>query len=150
MVTLRYLLDTNVLSEPMRATPDQKLLDQLRDHQHEIATAALVWHELLFGCYRLPQSRRRRVIEAYLAEVVATSVPILPYNSEAAKWHAAERARLASMGRTPPFVDGQIAAIAVVHDLVLVTANFADFADFEGVQAVSWLDSPGSMALRLP
>jgi hypothetical protein len=35
------------------------------------------------------------------------------------------------VGRTPPFLDGQIAAIAFVNDLVLVTRNVDDFAPFE-------------------
>lgn len=42
------------------------------------------------------------------------------------------------MGLTPPFLDGQIAAIAYVHDLVLVTSNVSDFQNFEGVDVVDW------------
>jgi predicted nucleic acid-binding protein len=41
----------------------------------------------------------------------------------AAEWHAAERARLAALGKTPPFVDGQITAIAYANSLTLVTLN---------------------------
>ena len=40
---------------------------------------------------------------------------------------------MASCGKTPPFVDGQIAAIAAVNGLVLVTFNVTDFADFDGL-----------------
>ncbi|ETX01492.1 MAG: hypothetical protein ETSY2_37180, partial [Candidatus Entotheonella gemina] len=42
---------------------------------------------------------------------------IFSYDREAVLWHAEERARLASQGRIPPYVDGQIAAIAVVNNL---------------------------------
>jgi len=63
---------------------------------------------------------------------------VLPYDERAANWHAAERARLAGIGLTPPFVDGQIAAIARANDLTLVTANQADYAGFQGLEVVAW------------
>ena len=68
-------------------------------------------------------SRRRDAIERYLEDVALASFPILDYDRAAAEWHARERVRLETAGKTPPFIDGQIAAIASVHDLVLVTAN---------------------------
>ena len=61
-MTLRYLLDTNVISEPLRPAPDQAVVDHLRKHQTEIAIASVVWHELCYGCYRLPASTKRSVI----------------------------------------------------------------------------------------
>jgi tRNA(fMet)-specific endonuclease VapC len=45
---------------------------------------------------------------------------------------------LASIGLTPPFSDGQIAAIAAVNDLILVTFNIQDFADFAGLELATW------------
>lgn len=73
-----------------------------------------------------------------LFSVVQASFPVLPYTEEAATWHAAERARLEAKGQTPPFVDGQIAAIAKVNELVLVTSNGADFAGFEDLRLADW------------
>ncbi len=103
-----------------------------------MATASVVWHELLLGCYRLSRSARRAAIEEYLNDVVVPSIPKLPYDARAAEWHAAERARLTGAGRTPPFADGQIAATARVYDLILVTANLADYADFRDVRVLDW------------
>jgi tRNA(fMet)-specific endonuclease VapC len=137
-VTLRYLLDTNVISEPLRTQPDARTLARLRQHGREIAIAAVVWHELWFGCARLPPSSRRSVIEGYLTQVVAPTVPVLPYHEAAALWHGRERARLAAIGRTPPFADGQIAAIAHTHQLILVTFNTADYGDFSGLTLEDW------------
>jgi tRNA(fMet)-specific endonuclease VapC len=111
---------------------------RLRDHEGEMAIPALVWHELRFGCARLPRSRRREAIERYLDDVVAVCFPVLDYDGRATDWHALERARLVATGRTPPFVDGQIAAIALVNDLILVTPNKADFRDFKGLQVRTW------------
>ena len=134
----RFLLDTNVLSEPVRPIPDGYVLERLREHSEEIATAAVVWYELHFGVRRLPESGRRRTLQRYLEKVVLASVPILPYDAGAAAWHAAERARLTSLGRTPAFPDGMIAATAHTNRLILVTRNVKDFMDFEGLEVESW------------
>lgn len=55
---IRYLLDTNILSEPTRVTPNQNLLTRLAEYRDSVATAAIVWHELWYGCRRLPPSRK--------------------------------------------------------------------------------------------
>ncbi len=135
---LRFLLDTNVLSEPVRPAPNPQVISSLERFGNEIATASPVWTELLYGCYRLPPSSRRREIEHYLLEISASSLPILPYDEAAADWHAAERARLEALGKTPAFVDGQIAAVAQIRGLVLVTRNVSDFVNFEGLAVENW------------
>lgn len=137
-MTLTYLLDTNVVSEPLRPAPRQAVLSKLRRHQKEVAIPSVVWHELRYGMERLPASHRREAIEHYLDEVVLGGMPILDYGRASAEWHAVERARLTARGKTPPFGDGQIAAIAAVHGLILVTFNNADFRRFEGVSVESW------------
>ena len=139
-MSLRFLLDTNVLSEPLKPMPNAGVMQQLRVHRQELATATLVWHELLFGCYRLPISVRRTAIEQYLSNVVAL-LPMFPYDEAAAEWHARERARLTNLGKTPAFVDNQIAAIARANDLVLVTANIADYDQFDGITVVNWMQN---------
>lgn len=134
----KYLLDTNVISEPLRPYPAPGILRRLREHEGEMAIPAPVWHELRFGCARHTQPRRREVIERYIQNVILASFPVLGYNQEAADWHALERARLEAVGKTPPFIDGQIAAIAYVNELILVTSNPADFRTFKGLQVRSW------------
>ncbi|MBW6455873.1 MAG: type II toxin-antitoxin system VapC family toxin, partial [Trueperaceae bacterium] len=129
MVRPRYLLDTNVPSEPVRLEPDAAVVEKLLEHGGELATASVVWHELAFAFSLLRLSRKRSAIERYLDEVVSTALPILPYDAAAAEWHAEQRARLSQGGLTPSFADGQIAAVAAVHDLILVTNNVQDFAD---------------------
>ena len=137
-MSAKYLLDTNVISEPLRPAPNAKVLARLKRHQDELAIASVVWHELWFGCRRLPMSAKRTAIERYLNEVVAASMPILPYDLAAAEWHARERARLMSLGKTPPFVDGQIMSVANTNDLILVTLNPADFSAFAEVKVEDW------------
>lgn len=137
-MSLRFLLDTNVLSEPLRQLPNTAVLDQMDRYQFEVAIASVTWHEIWFGCYRLPASRRRQRIEQYLTNVVEPDVPILPYDSDSALWFAQERSRLVSVGKTPSFADGQIAAIAHTQNLILVTNNVSDYADFQNLQIENW------------
>jgi tRNA(fMet)-specific endonuclease VapC len=139
VVTVGFLLDTNAISEPLRPNPNPGLLKRILDNEGQIAIASVVWHELLYGCRRLPESKRREVIEQYLFDVVLPTIPILPYDTRAAQWHAGERARLMRLGQPPSFADGQIAAIAAVNDLILVTANTADFANFDSLLVENWL-----------
>ena len=86
----------------------------------------------------MPEGRRKQALTGYLEHVLKRPLIILPYDHEAALWYALEHARLAAQGRTPPFVDGQIAAIAMVHNLTLVTCNTNDFFDFAGLVVENW------------
>jgi tRNA(fMet)-specific endonuclease VapC len=105
-----------------------------------VGIAAVVWHEMLFGLERLPPSRRRKDIENYLLRVVLKTMPILAYDAAAAEWHARQRARLVGMGKTPAYPDGQIAAVAKVNNLILVTANRAHFEPFDDLSIEDWRD----------
>jgi tRNA(fMet)-specific endonuclease VapC len=134
-MTLKFLLDTNVFSEPLRNNSNQTVEKLLERHHNSIALASVVWHEIMFGCLLLPVSKKRVSIEKYLEDA---EYPIIPYSTEAAVWHALERARLSALGRTPPFADGQIAAIAAVSNLTLVTFNVRDFSQFDGLKIVDW------------
>jgi len=70
--------------------------------------------------------------------VVQASFPVLSYDEAAATWHGEERARLEALGRPAPYVDGQIAAIAHVHGLVLATTKEKDFTRFRGLTVENW------------
>ena len=88
--------------------------------------------------HRSGRVTRRVALETYLQDVVLASFPVLGYEESAAHWHGRERARLESLGRPAPYVDGQIAAIAFVNDLALVTANVRYFARFKDVAVETW------------
>ena len=137
-MTLRYLLDTSIVSSPISKEPNPEIVKHLESDGHECAIAAPVWHELTYGCHRLPRGKRRAALETYLQDVVLASFPVLAYDEAAARWHGHERARLEGLGRPAPYVDGQIAAVAFVNDLVLVIVNAKDFAWFRNVAVASW------------
>ncbi len=139
-MTLRYMLDTNIVLEPLKKPNIQSVLTRLRQHQNEVALSATVWHELWFGCHRLPPSRRRSELERYLNEIVQPSMPILPYDVDAADWFAIRRAQLVSQGLPPAVADGQIAAVAAVNNLIMVTRNISDFANFRDLTLENWFE----------
>jgi tRNA(fMet)-specific endonuclease VapC len=137
---MKYLLDTNVVSEPIRARPSGSVLAGIEAHATELAVSAISWRELHYGFERLPSGARRDRIRAYLEERVRPTLPILPFDTAAGEWQARERARLEKIGRTACYPDSQIAAIAAVNGLVLVTRNTEDFADFSGLIVENWFD----------
>jgi tRNA(fMet)-specific endonuclease VapC len=84
--------------------------------------------------------RDHRPRRAYLEQRVRPTRPILPFDAAAGEWQARERTRLTRIGRTPPYADTQIAAIAAVNDLVLVTRNAGDVGESAGLNVESWFD----------
>lgn len=137
-MSLQFLLDTNVISEAVKAEPNPSVMRRLRRHENEVAIASVVWHELNYGVERMPESRRKDHIREFFRDVIQRTIPILPYDEAAAEWHALERVRLSRHGYTPPFADGQIAATAHTRSLTLVTSNVTDFKRFVDLRIVTW------------
>ncbi|NOQ34422.1 MAG: PIN domain-containing protein [Methylococcaceae bacterium] len=134
----RYLLDTNILSESLKPKPDVNVVKLLLENTAYIATAAPVIYEIIQGAKRLPESKKRREILRYLDDFVYPKVPILPYDKQAAALHGDLQAELSLTGKTAPLIDGQIAAIAQLHGLILVTQNTRDFAHFSALTVENW------------
>lgn len=134
----KFLLDTSTISRAIQKEPDTRVLQQLREHGGSCAMASVTWHELRFGVGRLPRGKRQRELADFLEEVVLPTIPTLPYDERAAEWHADERVRLEKLGKLPPFIDGQIAAVARTNGLPVVTANPKDFRQFQGLAVLNW------------
>ena len=140
MGRITYLLDSNILLEPARLKPDDNVLQQLADHDGEYATAAIVWHELAYGCELLAMTKRKKQLQSYLAMLLANGLIVLPYDQAAADWYAKERVRLQRQGLTCTYADGGIAAIAVSQNLRLVTRNTKDFDSFQNLALENWFE----------
>jgi tRNA(fMet)-specific endonuclease VapC len=138
MVGIKYLLDTNILSEPLARQPSSHVLEKIKTNSAFLALASVTWQEFLYGMYLLPTGKRRDRIEDYLFRRILPALPILAFDASAAQWQAKQRGRLRQMGKSPAYPDSQIAAIAAVNSLVLVTRNTRDFADFEGLRMQNW------------
>jgi tRNA(fMet)-specific endonuclease VapC len=135
-----YLLDSNILSEPARLKPDGTVLQRFFDNDGDYATSAIVWHELVYGCELLAMSKRKKQLQSYLAMLLANGLRVLPYDQTAADWYAKERARLHQQGKTRAYADGEIAAIAVTQNLILVTRNTQDFENFQNLVLQNWFE----------
>ena len=130
---MRYLLDTNIISEPLKRKPSPSVLRRLTEQGHLCVLCAPVWQELAYGVAKQPHPERSRYLEGLRA-----TARVLPYDQRAADWHAEERARLERAGKRPSFVDGMIAAIAVSNGLVLVTRNIKHFRGIRGLDLERW------------
>lgn len=136
---VKFLLDTNALSEPVRPRPNRTFMRRLRARAGEVAISSVTWHEAVFGLHRMPEGKRKDAVRAYLYETVLPTTRVLPYDARAAEVHGAERARLERLGRAPTFADGQLAGVAIANALVLVTANAKNFTRFDGLVVENWL-----------
>ncbi len=122
-----YLLDTNVVSEVMRRTPNTGVVTFLTEHD-DLWLSSIVIHELEYGVQRMAQGKRRVSLQDGLLEVMAEYEDrILPLERQGADWAARFRAQAQSSGRTLDLGDALIAGTAKSYDLVIVTRNVRDF-----------------------
>ena len=63
---MNYLLDTNIVSEPARKQPNSNVMQRLAQYDGQYVTAAIVWHELQYGCELLAESKRKTELQSYL------------------------------------------------------------------------------------
>lgn len=138
---MAFLLDTNVLSAFSQDRPAPAVIAWLRETPAtELYLSVLTIGELRHGIERLPDSKRRGRLRAWLDELaqVRFAGRLLPLDAAVAdRW-----GRLtAEAPRTLPAVDALFAATALAHDLVLATRNTRDFAAVPGLLVHNpWLD----------
>jgi len=140
MGRIKYLLDTNILSEPARIKPNETVMQNFTQYDGQYTTAAIVWHELQYGCALLKESKRKKELQSYLTVLKNNGLNIQPYDHRAAEWFAKQRATLKGQGKVVSYADGEIAAIAAVNNLVLVTRNTRDFKDYTNLDLANWFE----------
>jgi hypothetical protein len=124
------LLDTNVVSEPMRPQPDQKVLAWLDAQAAEsLYLSTVSFAELLLGIVSLPAGKRRRALAAALNQQVIALFGdrIVPFDLNAAEIYAEIVVRARRHGHPIAVADAQIAAIAVSHQFTLATRDEEPF-----------------------
>ncbi len=121
------VLDTNVVSEPLRASPEPRVLDWLA-RQREASITSVTVGELLGGVRMLPRGRRRTdLLAAVEAALEARAGRILGYDAAAARIFAELRESAREAGQALTVEDGMIAAICRQHGVALATRNLRDF-----------------------
>ncbi len=132
---MKWLLDTNVLSEVTRPQPSSKVEAWLSAESHEAVIDPIVLGELRYGILILPRGPRRKRLEVWF-DAGARRMHWLPWDRDTGLQWAALLARLRSSGRVMPLRDSMIAATAMAHKLTVVTRNVRDF----GAAGVSLLN----------
>jgi toxin FitB len=124
------LLDTNVVSEPIRRHPDRRLLDWLDAQAIEtLYFAAISLAELLLGAENLPVGTRQTAIAAALERQIADLFGdrIIAFDIAAAEAYARAVARARSQGHAISIADGQIAGVAASRNLRVATRDETPF-----------------------
>lgn len=128
---MKYLLDTCVVSELVRKTPDPQVVawvDSL--HEAETYLSAITIGEIKRGVERLPPSERRHAVLDWLEHDLLARFDrrILPVDAMVALTWGQLVARLDREGRPMPAFDSLIAATALNGGLILATRNVDSFS----------------------
>lgn len=125
------VLDTNVVSELMRAAPDAAVSAWIRRQPPGILrTTAVTVAEIRYGIARLPAGRRQNALHQAAGEIFAAfPQQVLPFDLAAAHAYADVVTHRESAGNPIDGFDAQIAAICRVNVAALATRNGKDFAD---------------------
>ncbi len=128
---MNYLLDTNVLSEVQRPRPEARVLawlDQVDEDRTFLSVASV--GEIAEGVAQLEEGRRKSALQQWLdAELAARfGNRLLAIDRETARAWGSLLAAAKREGRGLSVMDAWIAAVALRHELVLVTRNTRDFA----------------------
>lgn len=124
------LLDTNVVSEPLRPRPEPRVLQWLDAQAAEtLYLTTISLSELLLGIENLPAGKRRSALAAALGQQIAGLFGdrILPFDVAAANAYARVVTLARREGQTISVADGQIAAIAAARLLAIATRDAAPF-----------------------
>lgn len=124
------MLDTNVVSEAMRIVPDPGVLRWLNESEtSDLYLSTITIAEVSYGLQILPEGRRRDAISERFEQFVKRgfSHRVLSFDEPAAIVYGEIMARTRKIGRPMSVPDGQIAAIAKTHNLVVATRNTEDF-----------------------
>jgi toxin FitB len=133
---LSYLIDTNVLSELRRKTPDSAVIAWFADRPAQsLYLSVLTLGEIRKGIATVKDSRKQPALTDWLELELPRFFHdrVLPVDAIVAhRWGKL----LAAAGRPLPVVDSLLAATALSHDLTLVTRNTRDF-EHTGVSLIN-------------
>ena len=138
------LLDTNVLSELLRAAPERTVLQWFAAQPAEgLFVTAVTQAEMLLGAHLLPAGKRRAALEAALRGLFEEDFAgrVLPFDSAATAAYAELVSGRRAAGRPISQFDAQIAAIARRHGMGVATRNVGDFAECGVVVISPWRDT---------
>ena len=131
-----YVLDTNIISNLMMASPSSRLEEMIRSvPPTDLFTTSVNLGELIYGARKKQSERLLRKIE----ELIGEMFPVLPFDEEAATRYGEIRVELEASGTPIGEADTRIAAIALARDLDVVTRNIRHFEKVPNLTVHDWL-----------
>jgi predicted nucleic acid-binding protein len=129
---MRYLLDTNIISNITKPTPSKSLLAWMAEQANEdLCIASLTLAEIRRGTLEKPAGKRRDELEAWFLGPEGPQTlfagRVLPFDEKAGLIWAWLMADGKAKGRPRSALDAIIAAVAEANDCVVVTDNEKDF-----------------------
>jgi tRNA(fMet)-specific endonuclease VapC len=131
---MRYLLDTNIVSDLVRNPQGQAAGHIRRAGEAQVCTSIIVAAELRYGAAKKGSARLARQLEAVLA-----ALDVLPFAAPADRAYGEIRSRLEQTGRPIGGNDLLIAAQAMALGYTIVTDNEAEFTRMDGLLCENWL-----------
>jgi tRNA(fMet)-specific endonuclease VapC len=132
---MKFLLDTDICSAHMRRPA--KLAHRFIQYTGQIAISTVTLAELYAGAYKHSQAIR---ILALITELLQ-EVQVIDFDTVCAEKFGQVRGTLLQQGISVPTTDLMIASAALVHHLILVTHNTADFQNIPGLMLDDWITS---------
>jgi toxin FitB len=123
---MTYLVDANVLSEPTKPLPNNKVIEWLTVNEGNLVVDSIIVGELYVGILALPRGRKRTQLEQWFGNVVRT-IDCLSWDATISRRWAKLVVDLKQKGDKLPLLDSMIAATALQHDLTVATRNTRDF-----------------------
>jgi predicted nucleic acid-binding protein len=145
---VRWLLDTNTVSENVRTRPNQTVVDWIaRLPPADAAISIVTLAELREGVSSAPSEKRRRELSTWLDESVIPYFAdrTLQLNGEILVDWLSLNKKLTKRRITRSAPDLLIASTARVHNLIVVTRNVRDFADTGVTVYDPWVDATHRM-----
>ena len=135
---MRYLFDTDTLSDLLRRAPSQALIRRLAATPPEDqATSSITLGELLYGARRLGD--RSELLVERIERLLVPNLTVLPFDTNAARAYGILRATLERQGTPIGDADMRIASIALAHNVAVVTGNVRHFERVPGLDVENWL-----------
>jgi len=123
-----YLVDTNVISELAKSTPDTQVVNWLREHQPDLYISTITIGELRRGIEGLADGKRKTGLQSWLTGLCKRMEGrILSFNTSTAHVWGQWVSKWEKTGITVPSLDSQLAATAHRYGLTMVTRNVDDF-----------------------
>ena len=132
---MRYLLDTNAIIFALKDAQGRSALRIGRAAHDDVMVCAVVEAELYHGATKYDRATKREaVLDAFLRPFQK-----LPFDSTCVPQYARIRDHLERKGNVIGGNDLMIAAIALTHDLTVVTNNCQEFNRVPGLRVEDWI-----------